>query len=324
MQSRKTLIFSDREAWVKKDAEDDFNVPIGCHDGAEMCELVVTYLLHQLKVVIAKENMGLYIDNGLRTFKNMSGPEVERKKKELAKIFKNNGLLITVKTNIKTADFLEIHFDLVKEIYQPYRKPNDDPLNINIKSNHPPSILQQLPKSISKRISEISSNQHIFNQSIPYYENGLRKSGYNVSLKYTPTQNEDENNQQREQRKRKIIWFNPPYSLKVKTNVGKLFLKLLDRHFPRPHKFYKLFNRNTVKISYCSVKNMGSIISSHKKQVLQLRNKIYGCNCRKKKTIPLDNKCLTPNIIYEAKISNNTNDEHKKYLGAAETSFKEI
>ena len=54
MQSRKTLLFSDGEAWVKKDDEGDFNVPIGCYDGAEMCELVGTYLLHQLKVVIAK------------------------------------------------------------------------------------------------------------------------------------------------------------------------------------------------------------------------------------------------------------------------------
>ena len=82
----------------------------------------------------------------------MPGPEVKRKKKELKKIFKNNGLSITIKTITKTADFLDIHFDLVKEIYQPYKKPNDDPLYINIKSNHPTSILQQLLKSISKRI----------------------------------------------------------------------------------------------------------------------------------------------------------------------------
>ena len=51
----------------------------------------------------------------------MYGSEVERKKKELVKIFKNNGLSITVKTNLKTADFLVIHFDLVNEIYQPYK-----------------------------------------------------------------------------------------------------------------------------------------------------------------------------------------------------------
>ena len=88
-----------------------------------MCKLVGTYLLNQLKVVIAKENMGLYRDDGLGIFKNMSGPEVERKKKEIVKIFENNGLSITVKITLKPADFLVIHFDLVKEIYQPYKKP---------------------------------------------------------------------------------------------------------------------------------------------------------------------------------------------------------
>ena len=87
-----------------------------------MCKLVGTYLLNQLKVVTANENMGLYREDGLSIFKNMSGPEIERTKKELVKVFKNNGLPITVKTNLKTADFLNIHSDLVKEIYQPYNK----------------------------------------------------------------------------------------------------------------------------------------------------------------------------------------------------------
>ena len=79
-----------------------------------MCDLVGTYLLNQLKVVIAKENMGLYKDDGLGIFKNMPGSEVERKKKELVKIFKNNGLSITVKTNLKIVEFLDIHCHLVK------------------------------------------------------------------------------------------------------------------------------------------------------------------------------------------------------------------
>ena len=47
----------------------------------------------------------------------MSRPKIERNKKELVKIFKSNGLSITVKSNLKTANFLDIHFDLVKEIY---------------------------------------------------------------------------------------------------------------------------------------------------------------------------------------------------------------
>ena len=197
-------------------------------------------------------------------------------------IFKNNRLSITIKTNLKTADFLDINFDLVKEIYQPYKKPNDEPSYINKKSNHSPSILEQLTKSISKRISEILSNEFVFNQSISYYENASKKSGYNISLKYITAQNQNENNQRREQRKRKIIWFNPPYSFNVKTNMGRLLLKLVDHHFPRTHKFHKIFNRNTVKISNFCMKNMGSIISSHNKQVLQPQSKNYECNCRKK------------------------------------------
>ena len=153
---------------------------MGCYNGAEVCELVGIYLLNQLKVVIEKENMGLDRNDGQGILKSMSKTEVERKKKEHVKIFKNNGLSVTVKTNFKTADFLDIHFDLMKEIYQPYKKPNDDVLYINKNSNHPPTILQQLLKSISNRISEISPNECIFNQSIPYFKNALKKSRYNL------------------------------------------------------------------------------------------------------------------------------------------------
>ena len=73
----------------------------------------------------------------------MSAPEVERERKEVVKIFENNGLSITVRTNLIPADFLDMHFDLGREIYQPYKKPNDDPLYINKKFDHPPSILQR-------------------------------------------------------------------------------------------------------------------------------------------------------------------------------------
>ena len=49
-------------------------------------------------------------------------------------------------------------------------------------------------------------------------------------------------------RKRKIIWFNPPYCLSVKTNVGKVFLKFIKKHFPKGNSLNKIFNKNTVKI----------------------------------------------------------------------------
>ena len=47
------------------------------------------------------------------------------------------------------------------------------------------------------------------------------------------------------------------------------------------------------------------------------------CNCRNKNNCPLDRKCLTPNIIYEAQItSNQLNYKQKVYIETAETDFK--
>ena len=54
MQSRKHYYSAMVNDGLKKDDEDDFDVPMGCYDGAELCELIGTYLLNQVKVVIAK------------------------------------------------------------------------------------------------------------------------------------------------------------------------------------------------------------------------------------------------------------------------------
>ena len=53
----------------------------------------------------------------------MSESEVERMKKELVQIYKNNGLSMIVRRNLKAANFLDIHFNLVKETYQPFKNP---------------------------------------------------------------------------------------------------------------------------------------------------------------------------------------------------------
>ena len=44
------------------------------------------------------------------------------------------------------------------------------------------------------------------------------------------------------------IWYNPPFSKNVETNIAKHFLHLLDKHFGRNHKYHKIFNRNNIKI----------------------------------------------------------------------------
>ena len=42
--------------------------------------------------------------------------------------------------------------------------------------------------------------------------------------------------------------------VKVKTNVAKMFLQLIDTHFPPANKFHQIFNRSTVKINQAAIK----------------------------------------------------------------------
>ena len=134
-----------------------------------------TYNLHLLKSSIGKENVGLYRDNGLGVLRNLSDSETEPLRKQITKLFKDCGLSITIKMNLKTINFLDISFELVNNTYQPYHKPNNKPAYIHKQSNHPPYILKELPKSINKQISDISCDEHVFNNAKEKYRKSFRK-----------------------------------------------------------------------------------------------------------------------------------------------------
>ena len=70
---------------------------MGYYDGAEVCELVGTYILNKLKHITSKENIGLHRDDGLGIFQNIPKTEIEKKKKQIVKVFKDCGLSITIK-----------------------------------------------------------------------------------------------------------------------------------------------------------------------------------------------------------------------------------
>ena len=76
---------------------------------------------------------------------------------------------------------------------------------------------------------------------------------------------------------------------------------------------HKIFNRNTVKISYSCMSIIGSIISAHSRNILNPIVQSYGCNCRVKSSCRVNGECLTPKIIYRADISN---DENSKNLSS--------
>ena len=126
----------------------------------------------------------------------------------------------------------------------------------------------------------------------------------------------------RKNRPRNKLWFNPPYSADIETNVAKTFLKLIDKHFPKSHLLHKVFNRNNVKVSYSCTSNMRNLIKQHNAKILNETRKANsdGCNCRKRNSCPLDGACLASGIVYKATVTTNIG-QPKIYIGSTEHSF---
>ncbi|KAL9982995.1 hypothetical protein ACROYT_G005115 [Oculina patagonica] len=323
MHSRKTLLFNNDEPWVKKGDTPMFDVAMGSYDGAEVCELVGLYILHKLTSAYPSGNIGLYRDDGLAVFKNMSARSLDKARKDFSKIIGELGLQITAQSNLKIVNYLDVTLNLSTGKFCPYRKPDNHPLYINAKSNHPPSIIRHLPATISTRISGLSCDTDEFNKASQVYNDALKFSGYRDSLRYVRDDNRTD--RRRRNRPRNIIWFNPPYSENIQTNIARSFLHLVDKHFPRSHILHKVFNRNNVKVSYSCTNNMASIIKSHNSRILAKddtrveSNK--SCNCRNKDLCPLDGGCLVNNVVYKATVAT-TPGETKVYIGMTEHSFK--
>ena len=182
---------------------------------------------------------------------------------------------------------------------------------------------KNIPESINKRLSTISSTKAAFDEASPTYQEALKQSGYDYKVTYSPPPSEN-SSKTNKRRKRHITWYNPPYSTNVKNNIGKQFLTLIDKCFPPNHPLHKILNRNTVKISYSCMPNTKQIISAHNKSVLnkQETNEQKLCNCRRGNPCPLDRKCLTPNIIYQATVQRDDNNHEETYIGLTENSFK--
>ena len=41
----------------------------------------------------------------------------------------------------QVADYLDIKFNLLKHVHEPFRKPDDQPIYMNVKSDHPNHII---------------------------------------------------------------------------------------------------------------------------------------------------------------------------------------
>ena len=283
--ARKSLLFVKNREWVKR-GHRLFDVTMGCFDGAEVCELVGAFALSQLAKIFNKQEVGLYRDDGLAVFRDVSGHDADKIREDITRVFQEFGLKITTQTKLKTVDFLDVTLNLATGKHYPYRKPNDRPMYVHSNSNHPPSIIKNLPSAISRRLTDISSNNDIFDQAAPLYNDALRNSGHTEPVEYLENRKTSQR-RKRKNRRRNIIWFNPPFSRNVSTNLGQRFFRLINKHFPNGSCLHKIFNQTIIKLSYSCMPNMSSIIKRHNNEILKpttmdTTTRQDNCNCRDK------------------------------------------
>ena len=137
--------------------------------------------------------------------------------KEMHELFKSLGLKIQLATEQKQVDFLDVTFNITKNKFWPFRKPNSEILYINKNSNHPNNIKKELPVMVNKRLNDISCDIEEFDKVKKDYEDALKKSGFKNKLIYKNVK------KVKRKRKRKIIWLNPPFKSNDYTNIGKSF-----------------------------------------------------------------------------------------------------
>ena len=160
----------------------------------------------------------------------------------------------------------------------------------------------------------------MFNEAKSEYERALGDAGYSDELAYD---NDKHRSSRPTRKRRRIVWYKPPYSKSVATNIGREFFKLLRLHFPKQHPLHSIFNRNTVKLSYSCSANMDNILKAHNAKILlkdENKDDDKTCNCGDKATCPVANKCHTTNVVYKATVQHKDKTQH--YIGMTQNSFK--
>ena len=199
-------------------------------------------------------------------------------------------------------------------------KENNKIYYVNVASNHPPQIIKNIPDSVNRRLNSLSKNQEVFENSVGPYQDALRQAGYAYRLHWKTE--EPHNSVRNRRRGRHVTWFNPPFCKSVKTNIGAEFFKILAECFPPESKLHKIFNKNTVKISYSCMPNIGKVISGQNKKVLKVNSEPPPCTCTLYEC-PLEGKCEISGVIYQCSVKETDSGNTQSYIGLTERSFKD-
>ena len=87
--------------------------------------------------------------------------------------------------------------------------------------------------------------RQIFNNNIRTYSDALKRCGFQEKPVFITETPFSPNANERRENRCKIIWFNPPYSINVKTNIDKVlyYLNILDKDSPLIPPLYALISQ---------------------------------------------------------------------------------
>lgn len=144
---------------------------------------------------------------------------------------------------LKIVDSSDVTFNLTNDTYR-HKEVNNFLLYslLCTSSNYLPQFIEDLLIYINERLKKKSSSEDFFHENKLEYETALRNSTYHN--KESKFQKEEQNTHKRK-RNRNILWFQPPFSRNVITNVAEISHNLVSKHFPKSNKLQKFFNRNT-------------------------------------------------------------------------------
>ena len=148
---RKTVLKNNDTTWIKTGL-DNFDVPKGGYDSAQIADLVALYILNALCKIVDPIQIRLYHDDGILYIPDSDGPKCSSIQKKIIRAFKFLGFRIEISSNINKANFLDVTLNLSENSYRPFLKTNQYSSYINVNPHHPSFIIKQIPKAVNKEI----------------------------------------------------------------------------------------------------------------------------------------------------------------------------
>ena len=178
MNSTKSVLSHQQQIWTNTNNSNNsklFDITVGGKHGAEICEVVGLYKLNAIKSKLNEIKVGIYRDDGLIAHdKNTSGPDIKKIKKKIHEYANEIGIKIELENSAYDINQLDVNLSLRNGTFYPNRKTKKEIKYTDVNSNHPQTIIRQIPSMIEKRNNKYSSKKELFDSPKHIYNEALK------------------------------------------------------------------------------------------------------------------------------------------------------